>query len=148
MQCPKCNSSSNHKDGFASGKQRYRCKSCDCRFTQSHKRGYSFEKKLEALRLYKEGCGFRRIGRLIGVSNVTILNWIKAFGDEAKRQVLSQPVDLDDMDIVVLDELWHYTQKNSANYGCGLLYLCEPDVCLPSKLALVVLSRSKHYGEG
>jgi transposase-like protein len=117
MHCPKCLSEFFHKDGFASGKQRYRCKGCDCRFTQARKRGYSFEKKLEALRLYKEGCGFRRIGRLIHVSNVTALNWIKAFGEEAKAHILSQSVDLEDMDVVVLDELWHYTQKTAQTMG-------------------------------
>jgi len=147
MQCPKCHSLSNHKDGFAAGRQRYRCKSCDCRFTQSHKRGYSFEKKLEALRLYKEGCGFRRIGRLIGVSNVTALNWIKAFGEDAKAHILSHPVDLKDMDVVILDELWHYTQKNSGNYGYGLLYLCGPDDSWPSKLVLAAPKRSGVCGE-
>ncbi len=110
-------------------------------------RGYSFEKKLEALRLYKEGCGFRRIGRLIGVSNVTALNWIRDFGKEAQDRILSHPVDLQDMDVVVLDELWHYTKKNSANYGYGLLYLYEPDGSLPLKLALVVPNPSKPYGD-
>lgn len=146
MHCPKCSSESFHKDGFVSGRQRYRCRGCDCRFTQSRKRGYSFEKKLEALRLYKEGCGFRRIGRLIRVSNVTVLNWIKAFGEEARAHILSQPVDLKDMDVVVLDELWHYTQKNSENYGYGLLYLCEPGGSSRSKLVLAAPNRSRRSG--
>jgi transposase-like protein len=147
MHCPKCLSSSFHKDGFVSGKQRYRCKRCDCRFTQAHKHGYDFEKKLDALRLYKEGCGFRRIGRLLRVSNVTVLNWIKAFGEEAKDHILSQPVDVQDMDVIILDELWHYTQKNSEKYGYGLLYLCGRGNSLPSKLVLAVPNHSKHSGE-
>ena len=38
-------------------------------------------KKL-ALQLYLVGFGFRSIGRVLGVSNVTVLNWIRAFGEQ------------------------------------------------------------------
>ncbi|KAA6334071.1 hypothetical protein EZS27_017586 [termite gut metagenome] len=32
--------------------------------------------KKQALHLYLEGLGFRSIGKLLGVSNATVLNWI------------------------------------------------------------------------
>ncbi len=35
LMCPKCNSVKFVKNGFSGGKQRYRCKECNCRFTQS-----------------------------------------------------------------------------------------------------------------
>jgi transposase len=38
--------------------------------------------KKQALHLYLEGLGFRSIGRLLGVSNVSVLNRIKSFGKE------------------------------------------------------------------
>ncbi|OAV63858.1 Transposase [Bacteroidales bacterium Barb6XT] len=41
--------------------------------------------KKQALRLYLEGSGFRSIGRLLGVSNVSVLNWIRKFGKETQE---------------------------------------------------------------
>ena len=45
MQCPKCGSKERVKSGFMNGKQRYKCKSCKCNFTQSNQRGASQENK-------------------------------------------------------------------------------------------------------
>ena len=146
MQCPKCSGQAFHKDGRVCGHQRYRCKSCDCRFTRSTRHGYGMEKKLQALAMYREGVGFRGIGRLLGVSNVAVLKWIRAFGAEIKARMLAEPLDIKDMDVVVLDELWHYTQKNSASSGYGLLCLCAPDGSLPLRWALVVPKPPKSSG--
>lgn len=147
MQCPKCSGLAFHKDGKIKGKQRYRCKTCDCRFTRGTKRGYGMDKRLQALALYREGVGFRGIGRFLGVSNVTVLNWIKAFGKDVKARMLEQAPDIRDMDVVVLDELWHYTQKNGGNFGYGLLCLCAPDDSSPLRWALVVQKPLKFFGE-
>ena len=138
MHCPKCGSKKFHKDGFVKGRQRHRCKACDCRFTRSTRHGFSIEKHLNALALYREGLGFRAIGRLLGVSNVTALNWIRDFGETVKAQILSKPVDIEDMDVIVLDELWHYTQKKTGKSGFGLLYLCATEGSSRSRWALVV----------
>jgi transposase-like protein len=46
-------------------------------------------KKL-ALHMYLEGLGFRAIGRLLGVSNVSVLNWIRSFGKEVKLAAFSK----------------------------------------------------------
>jgi hypothetical protein len=35
--------------------------------------------------LYLEGLGFRSIGRILEVSNVSVLNWIRSFGKEVKE---------------------------------------------------------------
>lgn len=43
------------------------------------------EYKKKALQLYLEGVGFRSIGRLLKVSNVTVLNWIRSFGEQVKE---------------------------------------------------------------
>ncbi len=146
MHCPKCSGEAFHKDGVIKGRQRYRCKGCDCRFTQSRRHGHGLDKKLQALALYREGLGFRAIGRLLGVSNVAVLKWIRAFADETRARMLCEPLDLKDMDVVVLDELWHYTQKNSASSGYGLLYLCAPDGSSPSRWALVVPKQPRPSG--
>ena len=81
MQCPKCYSKKQVKSGFTRGLQRYKCKLCKCNFTRSDRRGMSVEIKIRALQLYLEGMGFRAIGRVLKVSNVSVLRWIRSAGE-------------------------------------------------------------------
>ena len=127
MQCPKCFSREYVRSGFTKGKQRYKCRKCRCNFTQSHMRGASLEKKLFALKLYLEGMGFRSIGRLLKVNNVTILNWIRTLGKSVKTYVQAQmPDDIRQVDVVELDEMWHFTKKKNGNFGFGSLLIDIP----------------------
>ena len=120
MNCPKCYSEENVKNGRVLGKQRYKCKECGCNYSQSKKRGYSLDKKLMALQLYLEGNGFRGSGRILGVSNVTILNWIRDFGKSVKEYVLkNMPNDIREIEVVEMDEMWHFTVKKNENSGSG-----------------------------
>ncbi len=41
--------------------------------------------KKNAFELYLEGLGFRAIGRLLKVSNVSIYKWIKKFGKDIEK---------------------------------------------------------------
>ena len=121
MQCPKCESNIYVKSGFTKGKQRYKCKKCTCNFTQSHLRNYSFRVKIQAAKLYLEGMGFRSIGRILGVSNVAVLNWIREFGQITKAYVQQKlPKDIHDIDVIEIDEMWHFTQKKNERSGSGL----------------------------
>ena len=131
MHCPKCCSDKYVKNGIKYNKQRYKCKKCGCHFTQSHKRGAPLEKKLMALKLYLEGMGFRGIGRLLNVSNVTVLNWIRSLGKSVKAYVQTQiPDDIRHVDIIEMDEMWHFTQKKNGSCGSGLLSIAIPKKCL------------------
>jgi hypothetical protein len=121
MQCPKCISKEYVKSGFNKGNQRYKCKKCSCNFTKSYSRNYSFKIKFQAAKLYLEGMGFRSIGRVLGISNVTVLNWIRDFGILVKKYVQSQlPEDIYDVDVAEIDEMWHFTQKKAGSSGFGL----------------------------
>jgi transposase-like protein len=83
MDCPKCESLDYRKDGFVGGRQRHLCKKCGHRYTVTLRAGTgSAAVKRMALQMYLEGFGFRSIGRILGFSNVTILNWIRAFGEQ------------------------------------------------------------------
>ena len=85
MDCPKCKSKNKIKNGFVKGIQRYKCKSCGYNFTVEKKsNAYPLSVKKKALQLYLEGLGFRSIGRILNVSNVSVLNWIRSFGKEVK----------------------------------------------------------------
>ena len=121
MMCPKCCSSESVKNGFKDRKQRHKCKMCGCSFTQSHKRGASLEVKTQALQLYLEGMGFRAIGRSLKVSNVTVLYWMRTFGKSMKAYVQTHlPDDIRHVDIIEMDEMWHFTKKKNGNSGYGL----------------------------
>ena len=121
MHCPKCGSESKVKSGKIKEKQRYKCKECSCNYTQSYRNGYRLDKKLLALQLYLEGNGFRGSGRILGVSNVTVLNWIRNFGKNVKDYVLeNMPNDIREIEIVEGEEMWHFTVKKNENCGSGL----------------------------
>mgnify|MGYP000612506614 CR=1 FL=1 len=143
MECKHCGESDYRKDGNTRGKQRYYCKACGRRFVATDDRTpYTHQQKLAAMALYKEGMGFRAIGRFLGISRQTALRWIQLAGEEIKRIVRGElPEDLPAMDMIVIDEMWHYTQKNATNCGYGLLCLPAPDASSPSKWVLVVLKR-------
>ena len=42
------------------------------------------------------------------------------------------------MDIIEIDEMWYYVEKNAKEYGYGLLTLVPNKESLPVKSALVV----------
>jgi len=64
MDCPKCQNHKSVKDGIVKGKQRYKCKSCNYRYTVELKSTAKPKNtKRQALELYLEGLGFRSIGR-------------------------------------------------------------------------------------
>ena len=110
MHCPKCVSEKFVKSGFTKGKQRYKYKKCGCNFTQSQKKGATLETKIMALKLYLEGMGFRSIGRVLKVSNVTVLYWLQTLGRYVKTYVNTHlPDDMRDVDFVEMDEMWHFT---------------------------------------
>lgn len=132
MQCKRCKSNKYIKNGLDKGKQRYKCKSCGYNFTDTPPRGYSIETKLQALHLYLEGLGFRSIARFLKVSNVAVLNWIKAFGASIEQEI---PAKVDFMEI---DEMHHYVQKKTENYGSGWLLIELKTKSLDVKPVVVV----------
>jgi transposase-like protein len=138
--CKACGGSEYHRAGKMNGKQRYRCKGCNRHFTAHDRREkYTDAQRLQAVMLFRKGLSLRSIAEIIGTNNVTILNWIRAIGKRVKEAVLSQPTEsIDNLDVIEIDEMWHYTQKNSENYGFGLLILVPNDASSPVRSALVV----------
>lgn len=78
--CPKCKSDNYVKSGVVKGRQRYRCKSCDYFFTVL-KDGKSIDPYyvVKALQLYIEGVTLREIERILGVSHVSVMNWVRQY---------------------------------------------------------------------
>ena len=78
--CPNCSSSTYVKSGIINGRQRYKCKDCGYYFTVN-----KLGKKIDdyyvnkALQLYLEGLTYREIERILGVSHVSVMNWVKKY---------------------------------------------------------------------
>ncbi|MBU3677703.1 MAG: IS1 family transposase [Chitinophagaceae bacterium] len=78
--CPTCHSNQHVKSGIIKGRQRYRCKQCQYSFTV-FKEGKQIDAYyvVKALQLYLEGVTLREIERILGVSHVSVLNWVKQY---------------------------------------------------------------------
>lgn len=138
MKCPKCGSEDKVKNGRVNdGFQRYRCKNCGCNYTKEG-RGYPKELRLLALRMYLEGIGFRGIGRLLKVSNVTVLNWVKEAGRKLIDLKSDEPKHVHMLEI---DEMHSYIQKKTMSSGCGWLLIELPERSLGSGSVVVELKR-------
>ncbi len=127
QECPKCSGSSFVKDGFVRKKQRYKCKKCNFRHTVRYKSGAELpEIKRQALHLYLEGLGFRSIGRILKYSNVSVLNWIKSFGQQV--QDIKSEKEICKMEV---DEMHTYVSKKTINrYGYLLIELEKSSLIL------------------
>jgi len=144
MDCPKCAGTKKVKSGIVKSRQRFKCKECGCNYTveiKSTAKPNSMKK--DALHLYLEGLGFRSIGRLLGVSNVSVLNWIRLFGN----QVSSLHTESKEIEVVELDEMHTYIQQKKTIAGYGLLLIdMEKDLSI-SLLATGALKQEKYYGK-
>lgn len=78
--CPNCNSDNYIKSGIVNSRQRYKCKSCGY-FFSVNKMGKKIDDYYvnKALQLYLEGLTYREIERILGISHVSIMNWVKKY---------------------------------------------------------------------
>lgn len=78
--CPNCDSLEYVKSGIINNRQRYKCKACNYFFTVN-KIGKKIDEYYvtKALQLYLEGLTYREIERILGISHVSIMNWVKKY---------------------------------------------------------------------
>jgi transposase len=136
MNCPRCKSSSHRKNGIVDGRQRYKCHDCGYNYSVEIKStaSSSFVKR-QALQLYLEGLGFRSIGRILGVSHVSVQKWIKKFGQE-----LEDLKSENEIAVVELDEMHTYIGNKKNIAGSGLLLI---ELGKNSSTALLVAEEQK-----
>jgi len=137
MNCPKCNCSKSVKSGKIKGRQRYKCKECGCNYTVEIKSTAKPKSlKRQALHLYIEGLGFRSIGRILGVSNVSVLNWIRDFG----KKVQELNSESGQIEMVEVDEMHSYIDSKKTTAGYGLLLI---DMGKDSSISLLAAEETK-----
>lgn len=78
--CPNCNSDRYIKSGVVNDRQRYKCKDCNY-FFSVNKIGKQIDDYYvnKSLQLYLEGLSYREIERILGISHVSIMNWVKKY---------------------------------------------------------------------
>ncbi|NAW50900.1 hypothetical protein GNY06_05770, partial [Elizabethkingia argentiflava] len=76
------------------------------------------------------------IGRILDISNVTILNWIRSFGQE----VQSLQCGSKEIKVVALDEMHTYIGRKKNTIGSGLLLI---DLEKDSLISLLVTEAIK-----
>ncbi len=136
MNCPRCKSTNHKKNGKISERQRYKCHDCGYNYSVEIKStACPLSVKRQALQLYLEGLGFRSIGRFLGVSHVSVQNWIKSFG-EGVEELKSE----NEIDIVELDEMHTYIGNKKNIAGSGLLLI---ELGKSSSTALLVAEERK-----
>lgn len=115
IPCKSCGGTEATKSGLVRGHQRYRCRSCGCNFTDTPAKGKPPAMKAMAVLLYAMGnMSFGMIGRLLGVSDVSVLRWVRA-----EAETLPEPDSPADVKVLVIDEMWHFVKKSQPSSGSG-----------------------------
>lgn len=76
--CPRCNHDQSIKAGVVNKRQRYKYKQCNYHYTvEKLGKRISDYYVIKALQLYIEGVEYREIERILGISHVTVMNWVR-----------------------------------------------------------------------
>lgn len=116
--CPNCNATSNIKSGIINNRQRYNCKVCNYFFTVS-----KVGKKIDdyyvnkSLQLYLEGLTYREIERILGVSHVSVMNWVKKYNIKRPNNTNYHPT----YKILNAKELGDYFNNSKNVKGAGVI---------------------------
>jgi transposase-like protein len=116
--CPKCDTTEATKSGVVGGRQRFKCRNCGYHFSVAKVgREINSYYVIKALQLYVEGVSYREIERLLGVSHVSVMNWVKKYGVKAPRQTDYHPT----YKILNHKELAEFFQDPQQLKGTGLV---------------------------
>jgi transposase-like protein len=117
--CKRCESENTVKSGILRNKQRWLCKACNYNFVEGDERKtwrdtrYEKQRALATL-LVCLGLSYRAAGLVVGVVRNTVYEWFKGFASN-----IELPKPEGKVDVVDMDEMWHFVQKKSKNAGYG-----------------------------
>lgn len=117
-KCPNCQSINAIKSGIVNKKQRYKCKDCNYNYTVN-KVGKSIDSYYvnKSIQLYLEGLSYREIERLLGVSHVSVMNWVKKYNIKRPLNTNYHP----SYKIVNAKELADFFSKSTNIKGAGVV---------------------------
>jgi len=141
-KCKRCKSENTIKNGYIRGKQRYKCKECSYVYVRDEKQKIANE-SLDALvvLLYSTGkASYRFIGKLLGVSNVTVYKWLKRIAKSYPDNNI--PKECKEIEI---DEMWHFINKKKENTGCLRRWIEEQGNALHGLQGEEILAQFVNY---
>jgi transposase-like protein len=109
-QCPHCRSTERQvRSGHnRTGSQRLQCQQCRRQYTpRPNLLGYDGKTREAALKLYLEGNGLRRIGRLLGVNHQSVANWVTAAHSRLRARKAAAPA-AEEAGTLEMDELFTF----------------------------------------
>lgn len=117
-RCPRCASTQLVKSGIVNDRQRFKCKQCRYFFTVK-KLGKRIDPYyiIKALQLYLEGLSYREIERLLGVSHVSVMNWVKQYKIQKPENSEYHPT----YKVLNYNELIEYIKQREHITGAGTL---------------------------
>lgn len=122
MRCRHCGSEDYIRNGRHGGVQRFRCRACGRYFRETEPRfGPAVEAR--ALDMYLNNVGIRKIARFTGASPAGVLKWIRKAHKALSEQLgqASQSLEAQMPDVIEMDEIYTFVQKNDAGPSYGLL---------------------------
>ncbi len=81
--------------------------------------------------MYLEGLSFHSIGRILGVSHVAVMNWVKKYGSQLEEIKNEKSIS-----VVEIDELHSYVQSKKITVGFGLQLIERENDTLISLLGI------------
>lgn len=131
--CHHCNSTRYKKNGSSNDVQRYVCKSCSRTFTSNGER-YHRSIKEQAIKMYLNNVGIRKIALFLNVSPPGVLKWIKKAGQDISFRLSTASNQVKDNlpDVIEMDEIFTYIKKNNKGQSSGLLILGDKVALFPT----------------
>ncbi|NJO03550.1 MAG: IS1 family transposase [Bacteroidia bacterium] len=116
--CPRCQSQKIVRSGVVKNRQRYLCKECQYHFSVN-KLGKQIDNYyvIKALQLYIEGVSYREIERILGISHVSVMNWVKKYRIQAPTNHEYHPT----YKILNHSELVEFVKQDKNLKGAGML---------------------------
>ena len=118
MDCRHCGSSATIGNGKSGGVQRFYCRSCH-RYCRERAPKFSREVKALALDMHLNNVGIRKIARFTGAAPSTIIAWVRKAHEAMTDKPAAPSLDDTVPDIIEMDEIYTFVQKNSSGPSCG-----------------------------
>ena len=87
------------------------------------------EIRQKAIKLYLEGNGFRRIERLIHVSHMSVINWVRLLASKIQKNPKKSEkvviLELDEMCVNFKKKIWLWTAVNRVTKKLVGFFVCD-----------------------
>jgi len=140
LVCKRCGGKDFVKSGIVFGRQRYRCKNCQCCFREGDNRTNDkiAAKKALCVLFYSMAKGsFRMLGRLLNIDHTLVYRWVRQYGE-----ALPEPVISGNITEMEFDEMWHFIGQKKRSFGFSKRLIVAHGELWDGYSAIVILQPS------